>query len=87
MGAGIAPADPFIPLPDNREITSRQQIGKPDTSGEKGSACAGAIVLGFALLKARPNLARLDCGPLPLTIRVVPVAQLEAREAGIRRVL
>ena len=40
MGAGNAPTSPFIPLPGNREITRRQQIGKLGPSGEWGSVCA-----------------------------------------------
>ena len=35
MGAENAPTDPFIPLPGNREITHRQQIGKLGPSGKR----------------------------------------------------
>jgi hypothetical protein len=31
MGAGIAPTDPFIPLPGYKQITLGQQIGKQQT--------------------------------------------------------
>lgn len=34
MDAGIAPTSSFIPLPGYREITRRQQMGKPGPSGE-----------------------------------------------------
>jgi hypothetical protein len=40
MGAGNAPTNLFIPLPGNREITHRQQIGKLGPSGEKRGSVA-----------------------------------------------
>lgn len=41
MDAGVASTGSFIPLPGYREITGRQQIGKPGPSG-KGVTIATA---------------------------------------------
>ncbi len=47
MDAGIAPTGSFVPLPGYREITRRQQLGKPGPSGERGNGCALEQCGGF----------------------------------------
>ena len=74
MGTGNAPTNPFIPLPGNREITHRQQIGKLGPSGEKGSVCTLEQRLWDSLY-SRPHqtlIAQTAVHP-PSTIRAVPV--------------
>ena len=49
MDAGIAPTAPFIPLPGNREVTRRQQIGKPgEPLAEPGSDSRQSLLLSVS---------------------------------------
>ena len=45
MGAGIAPTDPFIPLPGYRQITLGQQIGNQQTPTVAGGSFRGRFSL------------------------------------------
>ena len=68
MDAGISPIDSFIPLPGYREITGRQQIGKPDPSGRGitvarwGKSCGISCYLkpGQTWPALRPRSSSID---------------------------